>query len=224
MSRIRVAIADDQPMIRGGFRLQVQHSPDLELVGEASTGEQAVALARTRRPDVLLMDVRMPRLDGIAATEQICADPQLDGVRVIVLTTFDLDEYVYGALRAGASGFLLKDASPEDLHRAIVAVAGGGALIAPSVTRRLVAEFSARPRPSAVSRELSERLTEREVDVLRHVGQGQSNAEIAESLTLSPLTVKTHVSHILTKLDMRDRAQLVVLAYESGIVTVGGES
>jgi DNA-binding NarL/FixJ family response regulator len=223
VSRIRVAIADDQPMIRSGFRLQVQHAPDLELVGEAATGEQAVALARAQRPDVLLMDVRMPHLDGIAATERISADPELTMVRIIVLTTFDLDEYVYGALRAGASGFLLKDTSPEDLHRAILEVAGGGALLAPGITRRLIAEFSARPAPSKVSRALAERLTDRELEVLAFVGRGHSNLEIANTLTLSPLTVKTHVSHMLTKLELRDRAQLVVLAYESGVVAAGRE-
>ena len=218
---IRVGIADDQPMIRNGFRLQVQHTPDLELVGEASTGEQAVALARTQRPDVLLMEVRMPGLDGIAATQRITADPSLSEVRVVVLTTFDLDDYVYGALRAGASGFLLKDASPEDLHRAIVQVADGGALIAPMVTRRLIAELSTRRAPTAGALGSLDGLTDREADVLRLVARGLSNAEIAASLTLSPLTVKTHVSRMLTKLGLRDRAQLVVLAYETGVVVAG---
>ena len=219
---IRVGIADDQPMIRNGFRLQVQHAPDLELVGEASTGEQAVALARTQRPDVLLMDIRMPGRDGITATAEITSDPALAPVRVIVLTTFDLDEYVYGALRAGASGFLLKDTTPEDLHSAIRQVADGGALIAPSITRRLVAEFCARPSRAVPEASVAQ-LTEREVDVLRLVGRGLSNAEIADTLVLSPLTVKTHVSRMLTKLSLRDRAQLVVLAYESGLI-VAGES
>ena len=220
MTMIRVGIADDQPMIRNGFRLQVQYAEDLELVGEASTGEQAVALARAHRPDVLLMDIRMPVLDGLAATERITRDPALAGVRVIVLTTFDLDEYVYGALRAGASGFLLKDSPPEDVHRAIREVADGGALIAPGVTRRLIAEFASRPQ-TVTADAVAERLTEREVDVLRHVARGLTNSEIAERLTLSPLTVKTHVSRMLTKLELRDRAQLVVLAYESGLVVVG---
>ena len=220
MSRIRVGIADDQPMIRNGFRLQVQYADDLELVGEASTGEQAVALARTHRPEVLLMDIRMPVLDGLAATERITRDPGLAGVRVIVLTTFDLDEYVYGALRAGASGFLLKDSPPEDVHRAIREVADGGALIAPGVTRRLIAQFASRPRAGTTDA-VADRLTEREVDVLRHVARGLTNNEIAERLTLSPLTVKTHVSRMLTKLQLRDRAQLVVLAYESGLVVAG---
>ena len=220
MTTIRVGIADDQPMIRNGFRLQVQYADDLELVGEASTGEQAVALARAHRPDVLLMDIRMPVLDGIAATERITRDPELAGVRVIVLTTFDLDEYVYGALRAGASGFLLKDAPPEEVHRAIREVADGGALIAPTVTRRLIAEFASRPRTATTPEAVGE-LTEREVDVLRYVARGLTNTEIAERLSLSPLTVKTHVSRMLTKLRLRDRAQLVMLAYESGLVVAG---
>jgi DNA-binding NarL/FixJ family response regulator len=220
VSRIRVGIADDQPMIRNGFRLQVQYAEDLELVGEASTGEQAVALAKAHRPDVLLMDIRMPVLDGLAATERITRDQALAGVRVIVLTTFDLDEYVYGALRAGASGFLLKDSPPEDVHRAIREVTDGGALIAPGITRRLIAEFASRP-PAVTADAVAERLTEREVDVLRHVGRGLTNSEIAEQLTLSPLTVKTHVSRMLTKLQLRDRAQLVVLAYESGLIVAG---
>ena len=221
MTPVRVGIADDQPMIRSGFRLQVQYADDLELVGEASTGEEAVALARAQHPDVLLMDIRMPVLDGIAATERITSDPALAAVRVIVLTTFDLDEYVYGALRAGASGFLLKDSPPEDVHRAIREVADGGALIAPAVTRRLIAEFVARPQAAGTLQEVAGRLTEREVDVLRWVARGLSNSEIAERLTVSPLTVKTHVSRILTKLQVRDRAQLVVLAYESGLVVTG---
>ena len=220
MRTIRVGIADDQPMIRNGFRLQVQYADDLELVGEASTGEQAVALARTHHPDVLLMDIRMPVLDGLAATERITGDPALAGVRIVVLTTFDLDDYVYEALRAGASGFLLKDAPPEEVHRAIREVADGGALIAPTVTRRLIAEFASRPR-AAAGLDIAGQLTEREVDVLRYVARGLTNSEIAERLTLSPLTVKTHVSRMLTKLQLRDRAQLVVLAYESGLVVAG---
>ena len=220
-ARLRVGIADDQAMIRDGFRLQVQHSGDLDLVGVASNGEQAVALAREHRPDVLLMDVRMPGLDGIDATRLITEDPDLESVRIIVLTTFDLDEYVYGALRAGASGFLLKDTTPEDLHRAIHQVADGGALIAPAVTRRLVAEFVARPPKRAPDPDGLDELTAREVDVLRLVARGLSNAEIADLLVLSPLTAKTHVSRVLTKLGARDRAQLVVAAYESGLVLPG---
>ena len=220
-ARLRVGIADDQAMIRDGFRLQVQHSADLDLVGVASNGEQAVSLAREHRPDVLLMDVRMPVLDGIEATRRITADPDLGSVRVIVLTTFDLDEYVYGALRAGASGFLLKDTTPEDLHRAIHQVADGGALLAPEVTRRLVAEFVARPPTPAPDPARLATLTAREVDVLRLVACGLTNAEIADLLVLSPLTAKTHVSRVLTKLGARDRAQLVVAAYESGLVVPG---
>ncbi|MGH8895177.1 MAG: response regulator [Actinomycetes bacterium] len=220
---IRVGIADDQAMIRDGFRLQVTLTDDLDFAGEASDGEQAVALARREHPDVLLMDVRMPVLDGIAATRRITDDPLTAGVRVIVLTTFDHDEYVYGALRAGASGFLLKDVGPEALREAIRAVADGGALISPQVTRRLVAEFARRPSTGSPSRRLVDVLTERELEVLALVGRGQSNGEIAASLVVSPLTAKTHVSRILTKLGQRDRAQLVVLAYESGLVVPGSD-
>jgi DNA-binding NarL/FixJ family response regulator len=218
---IRVGIADDQAMIRDGFRMQVTLAADLELAGEAANGEQAVSLARRQLPDVLLMDVRMPVLDGIAATRRITTDPATAGVRVIVLTTFDLDEYVYGALRAGASGFLLKDIAPEELQRAIRIVADGGALIEPHVTRRLVAEFVVRPGAGTPARHIVEALTEREVQVLELVGRGLSNAEIADRLVVSPLTAKTHVSRILTKLAMRDRAQLVVAAYESGLLVPG---
>jgi DNA-binding NarL/FixJ family response regulator len=218
---ITVGIADDQAMIRSGFRLQVQYAPDLHFVGEAADGQQAIELAREQQPDVLLMDVRMPVLDGIEATRRIVADPATRGVRVIVLTTFDLDEYVYGALRAGASGFLLKDTSPEDLHRAIELVDAGGALLAPTVTRRLVAEFTARPRVGNPSRVIAERLTTREIEVLGLIARGLSNGELAEELVLSPLTVKTHVSRILAKLGLRDRAQLVVAAYEAGLVVRG---
>ena len=218
---IRVGIADDQAMIRNGFRLQVQYAEDLELVGEATNGEQAVSLARSLTPDVLLMDIRMPVIDGIEATRRISADPNLAGVKVLVLTTFDLDEHVYDALRAGASGFLLKDTSPEDLHRAIQQVAEGGSLISPQVTRRLVAQFCAQSPTVQTAATLAGHLTEREIEVLRLVARGMSNAELAHELTLSPLTTKTHVSRILTKLGLRDRAQLVVAAYESGIVSPG---
>jgi DNA-binding NarL/FixJ family response regulator len=218
---IRVGIADDQAMIRNGFRLQVQYADDLELVGEASNGEQAVSLAKSQAPDVLLMDVRMPVMDGIEATRRISADPDLADVRVLVLTTFDLDEHVYDALRAGASGFLLKDTSPEDLHRAVQLIAEGGSLISPQVTRRLVAQFCSQSPAVQRTELLARHLTEREVEVLRLVARGLSNAELARELTLSPLTTKTHVSRILTKLRLRDRAQLVVAAYESGLVTPG---
>jgi DNA-binding NarL/FixJ family response regulator len=220
---IRVGIADDQAIIRDGLRVQVSRSDDLEFVGEASNGEQAVALARQQRPDVLLMDVRMPVLDGIEATRRIIVDTATKAVRVVVLTTFDLDDYVYGALRAGASGFLLKDATPEELRSAIRVVADGGALITPNVTRRLIAEFAARPGTGRPNRRITDLLTEREAEVLVLVGRGLSNAEIADRLVLSPLTAKTHVSRILTKLGLRDRAQLVVAAYESGLVVPGSE-
>jgi DNA-binding NarL/FixJ family response regulator len=218
---IRVGIADDQAMIRNGFRLQVQYAPELEFAGDAADGEQAIHLACTQQLDVLLMDVRMPVVDGIEATRRIVADPATQGVRVVVLTTFDLDEYVYGALRAGASGFLLKDTSPEDLNQAIRLVAAGGALLAPTVTRRLVAEFASRPSSGKPSGAITERLTPREIEVLGLVARGLSNAEIARELVLSPLTAKTHVSRILLKLGLRDRAQLVVAAYEAGLVVRG---
>jgi DNA-binding NarL/FixJ family response regulator len=218
---IRVGVADDQAIVRDGLRVQVCLAADLEFVGEASNGEQAVELARHQRPDVLLMDVRMPLVDGIEATRRIVADDATSSVRIIVLTTFDLDDYAYGALRAGASGFLLKDATPEELLAAIRAVAEGGALIAPQVTRRLIAEFAARPGVGQPDRRITDRLTARETEVLALVARGLSNAEIADRLVLSALTAKTHVSRILTKLGVRDRAQLVVAAYESGLVVPG---
>jgi DNA-binding NarL/FixJ family response regulator len=219
---IRVGIADDQALVRDGFRVQLELVPDMHLVGVASNGEQAVALARQQRPDVLLMDVRMPVLDGIEATRRITSDPRTTGTRVLVLTTFDLDEYVYGALRAGASGFLLKDAMPEELVAAIRVVAAGEALLAPGITRRLIAEFASRPVTGTPRHGLLDPLTERELEVLALVAQGLSNAEIAGRLVVSPATTKTHVSRILTKLGLRDRAQLVVAAYESGLVAPGG--
>ena len=218
---IRVGIADDQAIIRDGLAVQVALADDLEVVGDASNGEQAIALARRQRPDVLLMDVRMPVLDGIEATRRIVADTATGAVRIVVLTTFDLDDYVYGALRAGASGFLLKDATPEEIRDAIRVVADGGALIAPQVTRRLIAEFAAMPSTGRPDRRIAGLLTEREAEVLVLVARGLSNAEIADQLVVSPLTAKTHVSRILTKLGLRDRAQLVVAAYESGLVVPG---
>jgi DNA-binding NarL/FixJ family response regulator len=218
---IRVGIADDQAMIRDGFRVQVEHAADLEFAGEASNGEQAVALARREHPDVMLMDVRMPVMDGIEATRAIASDPATGEVRVLVLTTFDLDEYVYAALRAGASGFVLKDIAPEELRSAIRQIADGGALISPTVTRRLVAEFVKRPGAGSPDGGFMSALTERETEVLALVARGLSNAEIAHELVLSPLTAKTHVSRILTKLGLRDRAQLVVAAYEAGLVVPG---
>jgi len=218
---IRVAIADDQALVRDGFRVQIGLAADMEWVGEAVDGVAAVALARSARPDVLLMDVRMPGRDGIAATRQIVADPGCTGVRILVLTTFDLDEYVYGALRAGASGFLLKDVMPEDLLAAVRVVAGGEALLAPTVTRRLIADLVQRPAPGQPASEIVRLLTEREREVLALVAEGLSNAEIADRLVLSAATAKTHVGRILAKLGARDRAQLVAMAYESGLVVPG---
>ena len=218
---IRVAVADDQAMVRDGLRVQLGLVPDLEVVGEASTGVQAVALARRTVPDVMLMDVRMPELDGIEATRQICSDPATESVKVVVLTTFDEDEQVYAAIRAGATGYLLKDVTPTVLHEAIRSCAAGDAVIAPAVTKRLLAELARRPGTQGAQRGLAE-LTPREVEVLVLVAQGLSNAEISGRLFLSPATTKTHVSRILTKLAARDRAQLVAIAYESGLVVPGG--
>ena len=220
--RVRVAIADDQPLVRDGFRVQLGLAGDMAFAGEASTGEQAVALARREHPDVILMDVRMPVLDGIGATRRISADPRTSGVRVLVLTTFDVDEYVFAALRAGASGFLLKDATPEELLTAIRVVAAGEALLAPAATRHLVDAFVSRPSLGRPDAGLVGELTGREREVLRLVAQGLSNAEIAGRLVVSPATAKTHVSRILTKLGLRDRAQLVIAAYESGLIAPGG--
>jgi DNA-binding NarL/FixJ family response regulator len=223
MAPIRVVVVDDQPLIRTGLRTLLDHAGDVEIVGEAGDGESALALVRRDRPDVVLMDVRMPVLDGIEATRRITSDPALGSVRVIVLTTFDLDEYVYAALRAGASGFLLKDEPPEGILAAIRVVAGGEALLAPRITRRLIEEFAKRPEeaPSVSAGPELAALTEREREVLALVGKGLANAEIAERLYVSPATAKTHVSHIMTKLYARDRAQLVVMAYESGLVHPG---
>jgi DNA-binding NarL/FixJ family response regulator len=218
---IRVLVADDQTLVRAGFRVLVESAPDLEVVGEAGDGVEAVELARRELPDVVLMDIRMPRMDGLEATRRIVALDRAEGIRVLVLTTFDLDEYVYEALRAGASGFLLKDTPPADLLAAIRVVAAGDALLAPSVTRRLIAEFARRPEPSAVTPAELATLTDREREVLALVARGLSNAEIAELLVVSGATAKTHVSRVLAKLHARDRAQLVMLAYETGLVTPG---
>jgi DNA-binding NarL/FixJ family response regulator len=218
---IRVLVADDQGLVRAGFRVLIESAPDIEVAGEAGNGEEAVALARAERPDVVLMDIRMPVLDGIEATRRIAADPEQAGVRVLVLTTFEADEYVFEALRAGASGFLLKDVEPVDLLRAIRVVAGGEALLSPSVTSRLIATFAGRPSQRRVSTRELEGLTEREREVLALVGRGKSNDEIAGDLFVSPATVKTHVSRVMSKLYARDRAQLVVAAYESGLVVPG---
>jgi DNA-binding NarL/FixJ family response regulator len=220
--RIRVVIADDQALVRAGFRALLERSGDLDVVGEAVDGLAAVDLVRRTRPDVVLMDVRMPKVDGIEATRRICGDPTLAGTRVIILTTFELDEYVYAALRAGASGFLLKDLDPDELRHAIRVVAGGEALLAPSVTRRLIAEFAARPAPSRDHAARLRLLTEREREIVVLVGAGLTNDEIAAKLVISPTTVKTHVSRSMLKLHARDRAQLVVFGYESGLVAPPG--
>ena len=219
---IRVGVCDDQALVRDGLRVQLGLAPAIVVVGEASNGEQAVALARRERPDVMLMDIRMPVLDGIEATRRITGDPATDGVRVLVLTTFDLDEHVYAALAAGASGFLLKDATPEEIAHAVRVVADGEALLAPRVTSRLVREFAGRPTGGRPRADLVAALTERETEVLVLVARGLSNAEISARLVVTHATAKTHVSRILTKLGMRDRAQLVVAAYEAGLVTPGG--
>ncbi len=217
---IRVVLADDQTLVRAGFRSILDDEDDLAIVGEAADGAEAVRLARELRPDVVLMDIRMPGRDGLEATREIAADERLDGVRVVILTTFDVDDYVYGALRAGASGFLLKDTEPMELLHAVRVVARGDALIAPAVTRRLIAEFAERvPRPEPGPR--LNALTEREREVMELVGAGLTNDEIARRLVLSPATAKTHVSRVMTKLAVRDRAQLVILAYESGMITPG---
>ena len=218
---IRVLVVDDQALLRTGFRMILGAEPDIEVVGDAGDGEAAVALAASERPDVILMDVRMPVLDGIAATKRIVE--QRGDARVLILTTYDLDEYVYDALRAGASGFLLKDAPPEQLVEAIRVIARGEALLAPRVTRRLIEEFARRAPPRAPTGVLDE-LTEREREVLRLVARGMSNAEIAAALVVGETTVKTHVARILDKLGVRDRVQAVVMAYEHGLVTPGGRA
>ncbi|MFC3500216.1 response regulator [Micromonospora krabiensis] len=219
---IKVLIADDQAMVRQGFGALLAAQPDLLVVGDAANGADAVTAARRLDPDVVLMDVRMPVLDGLAATRKLLGDQPSDRPRVLILTTFDLDDYVYEALRAGASGFLLKDAPAADLVHAVRVVAAGDALLAPAVTRRLIAEFAARPdrrrpRPTALVA-----LTARETEVLRLIARGRSNQEIAADLVVAEQTVKTHVGRILAKLHLRDRAQAVVLAYETGLVEAGG--
>ena len=217
---IRVLLADDQALVRAGFRALLDAEDDVEVVGEASEGDEAVRLAKHLAPDVVLMDIRMPGVDGLEATRRISADEGLAAVRVVILTTFDLDEYVFEALRIGASGFLVKDTEPAELIQAVRAVARGDALLSPGVTRRLVAEFATRAKEPASTSDL-DRLTDREREVVALVAEGLSNDEIAERLIVSPATAKTHVSRAMVKLAARDRAQLVVLAYETGLVRPG---
>ena len=219
---IRVVVADDQALVRSGFSVLLKSADDIEVVGEASDGREAVDVVTRERPDVILMDIRMPQSDGLEATRRITADDRLANTKVLILTTFDLDKYVFEALRAGASGFLLKDALPHDLLAAVRVVAGGQALLAPSVTRRLMEELVRRPATgTSKPPPWLDTLTTREIEVLGVVARGLSNHEIADSLFMSPATAKTHVSRLLTKLHARDRAQLVMLAYEAGVVAPG---
>jgi DNA-binding NarL/FixJ family response regulator len=215
---IRVVLADDQALVRAGFRALLDRTDDIEVVGEVADGAAAIASARDTVPDVVLMDVRMPVLDGIEATRRIVADPSLPDVKVIVLTTFEVDEYVFEALRAGASGFLLKDVEPDDLRQAVRLVADGQALLSPSVTRKVIAEFSQRPQRTPPDHSRLAQLTDREREVVALVARGLTNDEIAVRLFMSPATAKTHINRAMTKSGARDRAQLVVLAYESGLV------
>ncbi|MGO4433994.1 response regulator [Paenarthrobacter sp. RAF9] len=220
---IRILLADDQTLIRAGFRALLDAEPDMEVVGEAGTGREAVRAAARDRPDVILMDIRMPDDDGLTATRTILGDPAMAGTRIIILTTFELDEYIAEAVRAGAAGFLVKDTEPAELIRAVRVVHDGDALLSPSVTRRIMAQLASQSR--AVGKVVPlDQVTEREREVLALVGEGLNNAEIAERLFITPLTAKTHVSRIMTKLMVRDRSQLVVLAYESGLVKPGWSS
>ena len=218
---ISVVVVDDQALVRAGFRVLVDSSSDLEVLGEAADGLEAVRIVRQLRPEVVLMDIRMPGMDGIEATRQILGAPEGADTRVLILTTFDLDQYVYAALRAGASGFLLKDTPPEELLDAIRVIAAGNALLAPSVTRTLIAEFAGRAAPLMKNADALGMITPREREVLLLIARGRSNGEIAEELHMSSATAKTHVSRLLSKLGARDRAQLVVIAYESGLATGG---
>jgi DNA-binding NarL/FixJ family response regulator len=219
---IRVLIADDQALVRGGFRLILDAADDIRVCGEAEDGHEAVDLAATTNPDVVVMDIRMPELDGVEATRRLLAGSG-ELPRVLMLTTFDLDEYVYEALRAGASGFLLKDIDPPELVRAVRAVHAGEALLAPAITRRLIEQYTRRPSPTASTPPELNELTPRELDVLREIARGLSNAEVAEALFLSPATIKTHVARILMKLGLRDRVQAVVFAYQTGLAEPGDQ-
>ena len=218
---IRVLVADDQALVRGGFRLILQTQPDIEVVGEAADGREAVTSAQQLRPDVVLMDIRMPGMDGLEATRRLMTNP--NPPRVLILTTFDLDEYVYNALRAGASGFLLKDVQPEQLADAVRQVATGDTLLAPAITRRLVEQYLRRPPPGTRTPPGLDTLTDRELDVLRLVARGRSNQQVAHTLFLGESTVKTHLTHLFAKLGLRDRAQAVVLPYESGLIQPGDD-
>ncbi|MCM1946971.1 MULTISPECIES: response regulator [Streptomyces] len=220
---IRVLLVDDQPLIRSGFRALLDLEDDIEVVGEAADGEEALALVRAHLPDVALVDVRMPVLDGIGTTRRIASDPALAGVHVVILTNYGLDEYVLDALRAGAAGFLVKDVLPEDFLHAVRVAARGDALLAPTLTRRLIHHFLDRPPAAATGGRGPVELTGREREAVVLVARGLSNEEIADRMVISPLTAKTHVNRAMTKLSVRDRAQLVVLAYESGLVTPGGD-
>jgi len=220
---IRILLADDQTLIRAGFRALLDAEPDMEVVGEAGTGHDAVRLAVQEKPDVILMDIRMPDEDGLAATRRILGNANLAGTRIIILTTFELDEYISEAVRAGAAGFLVKDTEPTELIRAVRVVHDGDALLSPSVTRRIMEQLASQSRAATKAIPL-EQVTEREREVLALVGEGLNNAEIAQRLFITPLTAKTHVSRIMTKLMVRDRSQLVVLAYESGLVKPGWSS
>ncbi|HEU0239259.1 MAG TPA: response regulator transcription factor [Micromonosporaceae bacterium] len=216
---IRVVLADDQQLVRAGFRSLLEGEDGIEVIGEAADGVQALDLVRAEHPDIVLMDIRMPQLDGLAATRAITADPDLAGVRVLILTTFELDEYVFNALRSGAAGFLVKHTEPAELVRAVRVVAVGDALLSPSVTRRLIAEFTSRPSRGDTSSAVLADLTDREREVMILVAQGLSNDDIAAEWVVSPATVRTHVSRAMMKLDARDRAQLVVIAYQQGLVS-----
>lgn len=219
-SAVKVLIVDDQALVRAGFAMILSTETDIEVVGEAGNGAEAIQMTRRLQPDVVLMDIRMPEMDGITATRELCESPDQPYPRVLILTTFDLDDYVYDALRAGASGFLLKDTPPDDLAAAIRVVARGDSLLSPSITRKLLEEFTRSPAAPRPHTGMSD-LTDREVEVLGELARGLSNVEIAEELFVSETTVKTHVSHILTKLELRDRVQAVIVAYESGLVIPG---